>query len=117
MHSQPPDRRADIYSLGAVAYFLLTGRPPFLGESALEVMIAHTRDAVIPPSVHPARAPRRPGASRARCLAKKPRDRFPDTSSLAEALGACVDAAHWSPRHAADWWRSIRDDPESEPSR
>ncbi len=51
VHTNPPDRRTDIYALGAVAYFLLAGRPPFLGDSAMEVMIAHTRDPVLPPSV------------------------------------------------------------------
>lgn len=49
MRSQEPDRRSDIYGLGAVGYFLLTGRPPFRGESPMEVMIAHVRDTVIPP--------------------------------------------------------------------
>ena len=48
MHNQPPDRPTDIYGLGAVAYFTLTGRPPFLGQTAMEVMVAHARDPVPP---------------------------------------------------------------------
>ncbi len=116
IHSQPPDRRADIYSLGAVAYFLLTGRPPFLGDSAFEVMMAHTQDAVIPPS---AIRPGLPGDLERvvlRCLAKKPGDRFPDASRLAEALGACSEAANWSPRHAARWWQAHEGDFAREPA-
>ena len=50
VHNQPPDRRADIYSIGAVAYYLLTGHPPFMGESAMEVMVAHMRDPVVSPT-------------------------------------------------------------------
>ncbi len=115
IHSQPPDRRADIYSLGAVAYFLLTGRPPFLGDSAMEVMIAHTHEPVIPPSEIRPGLPDDLEQVVLRCLAKKPGDRFPDASSLAEALGACADAANWSPRHAAQWWQAHQNDPEPEP--
>ncbi len=115
MHSQPPDRRADIYSLGAVAYFLLTGRPPFLGNSAMEVMIAHTHDPVIPPSEIRPGLPVDLEQVVLRCLAKNPSDRFSDASSLAEALGACVDATNWSPWHAAQWWQALQNDPAPEP--
>jgi serine/threonine-protein kinase len=116
VHHQPPDRRADIYSLGAVAYFLLTGRPPFLGDSAFVVMLAHTQEAVIPPSAIRSGIPGDLEQIVLRCLAKKPSDRFPDAASLAEALGACTDAANWSHRHAAQWWQAHQNDTEPGPT-
>jgi eukaryotic-like serine/threonine-protein kinase len=106
LHSQPPDRRTDIYGLGAVAYFMLTGRPPFLGENAMAVMIAHARDPVPPLSKLRPDIPEDLESVVLRCLAKKPDDRYPDTQSLANALERCVDAPNWSPRHAAQWWQS-----------
>jgi len=106
MHSQPPDRRTDIYGLGSVAYFMLTGRPPFLGENAMAVMVAHARDPVTPPSQIRPDIPADLERVVLRCLAKKPDDRYPDTASLAQDLEACADAPNWSPRHAALWWRT-----------
>ena len=51
MGDNESDERSDIYSLGAVAYYLLTGHPPFEGNSSLGVMIAHAHEPVVAPSV------------------------------------------------------------------
>ena len=72
------DERSDIYSLGAVAYYLLTGRPPFEGEGGIEVLIAHARDPVVPPSRVRADVPEDLERVVLRCLAKDPAERFPD---------------------------------------
>jgi serine/threonine-protein kinase len=106
MHTAPADARTDIYGLGAVAYFMLTARPPFVGDNAMAVMIAHTRDPVTRPSQINPGIPSDLEEVVLRCLAKNPDERFPDTSHLAEALSACGDASNWSPRHAAAWWQS-----------
>ncbi len=106
MNTGPADARTDIYALGAVAYFMLTAQPPFTGENAMAVMIAHTRDPVPPPSQIKPGIPSDLEEVVLRCLAKDPKDRYPTTAHLAEALNACADAANWSPQHAAHWWRS-----------
>jgi serine/threonine-protein kinase len=106
MKSRSPDRRTDIYGLGAVAYFMLTGRPPFSGDNAMAVMVAHARDAVTPPSQHRPEIPADLERVVLRCLAKDPDHRYPDAPSLAAALMACADAANWSPQHAAGWWQT-----------
>ena len=103
--SQELDARSDIYSLGAVAYYLLTGRPPFEGQDGIAVLIAHARDPVVPPS----RA--RPGIPKdlerivLLCLAKDANERYPDATSLEQALGACACAGNWGQDEAARWWR------------
>jgi serine/threonine protein kinase len=76
--------------LGGVAYYLLTGWPPFDGERGIGVMIAHARDPVIPPSRDRAEVPEDLERAVLRCLAKAPAERFPDAQSLEHALAACA---------------------------
>jgi serine/threonine-protein kinase len=101
------DARADIYALGALAYFLLTGRPPFAGPSAMKVVAAHLYEPPIPPSQYCRDVPADLQAVVLRCLAKAPADRYPDVVSLDTALGASGCAGQWSPAKAAAWWRSL----------
>ncbi len=105
------DGRADIYSLGAVGYFLLTGQTPFTGKNVLELLAAHRNSDVIPPS-------RLAPAIHAdldriilKCLAKEPSNRFQDAASLMDALDTCSVAQHWGAEQAANWWRSIGEAP------
>jgi eukaryotic-like serine/threonine-protein kinase len=100
------DGRSDIYSLGAVAYFLLTGRPPFEGQDGIRLLIAHARDEVVPPSQIQGRIPRDLERVVLRCLAKDAADRFPNAESLDRALGECTCAEDWDQDHAGRWWRA-----------
>jgi eukaryotic-like serine/threonine-protein kinase len=100
------DGRSDIYSLGAVAYFLLTGRPPFEGEGGIAVMIAHARDPVVPPSRVRADIPEDLERVVLRCLAKDPAERYPDAEGLERALCQCACAGDWHRDRAARWWRA-----------
>ena len=99
------DERSDIYSLGAVAYHLLTGRPPFNGAGGMAVLIAHARDPVVPPSLILAGIPEDLEHVVLRCLAKDAADRFADAESLERALGECACSGDWDQDRAARWWR------------
>jgi len=99
------DARSDIYSLGAVAYALLTGRAPFEGTTPMEVMIAHVRDEVVRPSLYQADVPADLERVILRCLSKSPQDRFQDVESLEQALAECAAADQWTHARAAQWWR------------
>jgi serine/threonine-protein kinase len=99
------DRRSDIYSLGAVAYHLLTGRPPFTGAGGMAVLVAHARDPVVPPSLIVPGTPEDLERVVLRCLAKDAADRFADAESLERALGECACSGDWDRDRAARWWR------------
>jgi serine/threonine-protein kinase len=107
MGDRPPDARSDIYSLGALAYFMLTGSPPFDGANPLKVIFAHAHQAPVPPSQLQTDIPADLERVILRCLEKNPDDRFQTTAELSAALGQCGSATHWSRELAADWWRAI----------
>jgi serine/threonine-protein kinase len=99
------DGRSDIYSLGAVAYLLLSGRAPFEGRSPMEVLIAHARDNVRPPSEFCAEVPSDLENIILHCLAKKPEDRYQDMDDLEHALARCSVADRWTQACAVRWWQ------------
>ena len=89
MQTHQADARTDLYGMGAIAYFLLTGQPPFVSDDAMTVMVAHARDPVVPPSRLRSGVPDDLEKIVLRCLEKNPGARFQDARSLAEALD-CV---------------------------
>jgi serine/threonine-protein kinase len=97
---------SDLYSLGAVGYFLLTGRPPFQGKNALGTLQAHLTAAVVPPSAVRPGAPADLDAVIVRLLAKAPGDRYVDATAVAAALAGCACAADWTDADAAAWWEA-----------
>jgi eukaryotic-like serine/threonine-protein kinase len=101
------DARTDIYALGAVSYYLLTGKPPFSGKSPMAIIIAHSHDEAAPPSKFREGIPDDLEVIVLRCLAKKPEERFPDAVSLEKALANCECAEKWDDQRAAVWWKTI----------
>ncbi len=100
------DARADIYALGVMMYFALTAEPPFTGDSAFAVMVAHARDPVVPPSRLREDVPEDLEHIVLRCLAKKREERYPSAKAVGEALAACGSATAWGPNRADAWWAS-----------
>ncbi len=104
------DARSDIYSLGAVGYFLLTGEHVFPGTSIVEVCGHHLHTVPEPPSQRlGSPAPEDLEALILACLAKKPDDRPQSATDLLESIDACVDRHSWQLRDAHSWWRDHAD--------
>lgn len=104
LEEDEPDARSDIYSLGGVAYYVLTGQPPFRGDVPLQVMIAHAREPVVPPTRIVPTIPEDLERIILRCLSKDPEQRYADAAELERALAACTCADGWTQEMAARWW-------------
>jgi serine/threonine-protein kinase len=100
-----PDARSDIYSLGCVGYWLLTGRLVFEGATASEILAKHVRDEPVPPS-RLAEIPFPPDLDRIvlTCLAKDPSARPQSAEGLAVMLEACSFPTPWTQARAREWW-------------
>jgi serine/threonine-protein kinase len=104
----PIDPRADLYSLGCVAYWLLTGKPVFEGATPVATILQHVQDVPAPVSAR-AELPV-PAALEAlimACLAKSPADRPQSAVDLADRLDLCGVEA-WTDADARDWWTHHR---------
>jgi eukaryotic-like serine/threonine-protein kinase len=100
------DARSDLYSLGATAYFLLTGKAVFEGTSA-DILAALLRDRPQPPSQRLGRPiPASLEALLLRTLAKDPAQRPPSMEAFGAALASCHDVDPWSDADAAAWWQT-----------
>lgn len=103
---QQTDGRADLYGLGCVAVWLLTGQLPFRAENALAMMLAHVTQAVDLSALMPRDVPPELLRILAQCLAKSPQDRPRDARGLAAEMRAIgvADALSWSDERAREWW-------------
>jgi serine/threonine-protein kinase len=101
------DHRADLYALGCVAYFLLTGQQVFQGGTQMQALIDHVSTAPSPPSARAsAPIPRALDALVLACLEKDPARRPPDALTVAQQLSECDGARNWSNAQAALWWQA-----------
>jgi eukaryotic-like serine/threonine-protein kinase len=106
------DHRVDLYALGCVAYWLLTGTMVFTGENAMQVMLQHAQAV-----------PRRPSERTDRpipaaledlvmqCLEKEPARRPADAQVVSERLHAVPLASPWTAERAEQWWTMHRPRP------
>ena len=99
------DGRADIYALGCVAYWMLTGVLVFEATSVGAMMVAHAQSTPVPPSDRTELAiPAELEAVVLRCLAKDPENRPQTADKLARKLGTIGIARPWTSERAARWW-------------
>ena len=99
------DGRADIYALGCVAYWLVTGQRVFEADSPLQLVVQHIETPPVPPS-------RRAGTNVPPdldelilwCLQKAPEKRPANVAEVARHLASCRLDARWTPERAAAWW-------------
>ena len=103
------DGRADIYALGCVAYYLLTGKLVFEAENGIQMIMKHLRTEPVPPSKRAdVSIPPQLEQLVMSCLAKKPEDRPQDAGTLARSLAA-IATERWGEDEAGAWWQALRD--------
>jgi hypothetical protein len=105
--STSTDPRSDLYAVGAVGYFLLTGTPVFAGKSPLETIHHHLQTEPESLSRRLGRAvPEDLEALILRCLAKDPDQRPDSAKALARALAACAGVQPWDEVSAQSYWHA-----------
>ncbi|WP_257457692.1 serine/threonine-protein kinase [Archangium lipolyticum] len=109
------DARSDLYSLGAVAWFLLTGEPVFSAGTVMEVCARHLHAPPLPPSERLGRPlPESLERLILACLEKDPARRPPSATALLRGLAACEDVPAWSEDDARAWWARHSREPRHE---
>ncbi len=97
--------RSDIYALGAVGYYLLTGEHVFGGRTVIEVLGHHLHTEPVPPSQRLGDpVPEDLERLILECLRKDPNERPQDAAELRRRLEACAGVGRWTQRSAEKWW-------------
>jgi eukaryotic-like serine/threonine-protein kinase len=101
------DRRADVYSLGCVAYFALTGSLVFEADSSMKMLMQHLNAKPAPPSERAELPiPRELDDFVLACLEKDPASRPQDAGELLNMVHACRCAEGWGQDEARRWWQA-----------
>jgi serine/threonine-protein kinase len=100
------DGRSDLFSLGSVAYYLLTGREAFHRENPMKTLLAVVNEEPAPVAQFSPDVPDDVVAIVKRCLAKPLEERFGRVAELEQALVRCRCAGQWTDARAAQWWAS-----------
>ena len=103
-HPEKTDARSDIYSLGTVGYYMLTGQVPFKGQSPIQIMMAQINETPDPPSAHQDGIPADLETIILQCLKKDPEERIGSATELRDALIACDCSTLWTVAKASQWW-------------
>ncbi len=106
------DGRSDLFSLGSVMYYLLTGREAFHRENPMKTLMSVVTDPTPKLGEGNPFAPKELTAILARCTAKDPADRYSSAAELDTALAACPSSTLWTEARAAAWWN---EHPEARP--
>ncbi len=100
------DERSDIYALGCVGYWMLTGQPVFEGKTHLDTIFSHATTAPIPPSDRTEQeVPIELEKLILNCLEKEPENRPQSAAEVASQLVNCQLTEEWGPTQAAEWWK------------
>jgi serine/threonine-protein kinase len=105
--NRPLDGRADLYAVGCVGFWLLTGQLVFEGDTVMQTMLKHVQEAPAPPSSRSEFAvPAALDDAILACLQKAPEQRPESADALLELLGSSTIPTGWTPERAHTWWET-----------
>jgi serine/threonine-protein kinase len=100
------DRRADVYALGCVAYYLLTGQLVFEADTSMKMLMQHVHAAPVPPSERTELPiPKELDDLVLACLQKDPNQRPQNAGDLFRLTQQCRTCGEWGADAAQHWWK------------